>query len=344
MLTAIQWNAGTATGLALLLVVATKTADAAEPRTRTVDFSYQAVVRNIPANTNEVCVWIPCPSTDEHQQIERLEVVAPYPTVLATEREYGNRMLFLKTTGRIKTEIAIELKFRSIRREHRPLSRAEGTPPPLDAPRHVLARSLERDRLVPIDGMVRGLSTEITRSVQNDFDKARAIYNHATSSLTYDKTGTGWGRGDILYACDAKRGNCTDFHAVFVGFCRSQGIPARFQIGFSLPPDHSEGEIAGYHCWAEFYLPKSGWIPVDASEGAKHPERRDYFFGAHDEHRVQFSMGRDLRLSPLQRGEPLNYFIYPHVEVDGSAHTDVDKKFTFKDVKPAAGVKPAAEK
>jgi transglutaminase-like putative cysteine protease len=44
--------------------------------------------------------------------------------------------------------------------------------------------------------------------------------------MRYDKTGTGWGRGDVLYACDAKKGNCTDFHSLFIAMARSQGIPA----------------------------------------------------------------------------------------------------------------------
>ena len=35
-------------------------------------------------------------------------------------------------------------------------------------------------------------------------------------SMRYDKTGTGWGHGDVLYACDAKKGNCTDFHSLFI--------------------------------------------------------------------------------------------------------------------------------
>jgi len=52
---------------------------------------------------------------------------------------------------------------------------------------------------------------------------------------------------------------------------------------------------------AEFYVEPYGWIPVDASEAWKHPDKKDYFFGAHDDNRLQFTVGRDIRLDPPQQ-------------------------------------------
>jgi transglutaminase-like putative cysteine protease len=165
---------------------------------------------------------------------------------------------------------------------------------------------------------------------------ARAIYNHIVATVKYDKTGKGWGRGDIYYACDARRGNCTDFHAIFIGYARAMGIPARFAIGFPLPGDRGAGQIAGYHCWAEFYAQGIGWVPVDASEAAKNPGKREYFFGAHDENRVELSKGRDVVLTPRQQGEPLNYFVYPYAEVDGKEYTAIDTRYSYHDVADGA--------
>ncbi len=131
-------------------------------------------------------------------------------------------------------------------------------------------------------------------------------------------------------ACTAKRGNCTDFHSLFIGMMRAAAIPARFEIGFPLPADQHDGAVAGYHCWAQFYVEPYGWIPVDASEAWKHPEKKNYFFGAHDDNRLQFTVGRDIRLDPPQRGDPLNYFIYPYAELDGKPFA-VESKFSFQD-------------
>jgi hypothetical protein len=83
-----------------------------------------------------------------------------------------------------------------------------------------------------------------------------------------------------------------------------------------------------------------GWVPVDASEAAKDPSKREYFFGAHDENRVEFTRGRDLTLEPRQAGDLLNYFIYPYAEVDGRAHAGVEKSFAYRDLTPQSAYAP----
>jgi transglutaminase-like putative cysteine protease len=149
--------------------------------------------------------------------------------------------------------------------------------------------------------------------------------------MKYDKSGEGWGRGDSLWACDSRRGNCTDFHSVFISLMRAAGIPARFEIGFPIGEAVS-GEIPGYHCWAEFYLDGTGWVPVDISEAWKAPARHDYFFGTIDTNRLRFSTGRDVTLDPKQDGPPLNYFVYPYVEVDGKPFQGrLGRKITYAD-------------
>jgi transglutaminase-like putative cysteine protease len=198
-------------------------------------------------------------------------------------------------------------------------------------PRVELARFLEPDRLVPVTGVPAQLAEQETKGATTTLEKAKDIYEYVFRTMKYDKSGTGWGHGDTLWACDAKHGNCTDFHSVFISMARAEKIPARFQIGFPLPADKHSAEIPGYHCWAEFYLDSVGWVPVDISEAWKHQEKHDYFFGAHDVNRVQFTQGRDLKLAPAQEGPPLNYFVYPYVEIGGKEHPNVAIAFSFED-------------
>ena len=196
-----------------------------------------------------------------------------------------------------------------------------------------MTRFVEPDKLIPTDGVIQELAQKVTGNETGTVAKAHAAYEYLFTTMKYDKSGTGWGRGDAVWACDAKHGNCTDFHSPFIGMLRADKIPARFDIGFPLPEGKDQGDIPGYHCWAEFYSSNIGWIPVDISEAWKAKQKENYFFGSIDANRVQFSTGRDITLVPKQDGPPLNYFVYPYVEVDGKPYDKIDKSFSFVEKK-----------
>lgn len=300
---------------------------------RRFELTYRAVVEEVPKDAGEVRIWLPYPTDDEAQEVEVTEVSAPYPTRVETEPEYGNSILYLEVGEPDGEPIPVEIRARVHRNEKVRKDFGRGTGDGGEPPPEV-ARWLEPDALVPLDERIRGIAAEATEGAETDLEKAKAIYDHVLETMRYDKSGEGWGRGDIYWACDAKTGNCTDFHALFIGLNRAVGIPAKFAIGFPIPADRGQGEIGGYHCWAEFWLDGYGWVPVDTSEAWKDPDRRDYFFGAHDENRVEFTEGRDLVLSPRQAGDPLNFFVYPYAEVDGEPWGAVSQSFTYRDLAP----------
>jgi transglutaminase-like putative cysteine protease len=307
---------------------------ASSPRERKFEFEYVATIKDIPTGTKNVELWLPVAQDSPFQKITDMQIESPYPYKMRTA-EYGNKVLHISLNNPEQSSFTITMRFNATRKEHvqeRLLqTNFSATKEPRDPN---MARWLQPDRLVPIDGKIKQWAQEVVTAAgaKTDLEKVRAIYNHIVATVKYDKTGQGWGRGDIYYACDARRGNCTDFHAIFIGYCRALGIPARFAIGFPLPADRGAGQVSGYHCWAESYIKGIGWVPVDASEAAKNPSKREYFFGAHDENRVEFSMGRDLTLNPRQAGEPLNYFIYPYAEADGKPLATIDKHFAYRDL------------
>jgi transglutaminase-like putative cysteine protease len=294
----------------------------ADRRSRTFEMTYRATVRDIPEAAEALDLWLPLPQTDRNQTIHRISVDAPGTWTIGREPRFGNQSLHMRTNpprGPLSVLLTVEA------------TRAEngGASGPLSDEDRALY--LKPEPLVPLDGPVRELAEEATRGLASEGEKARAIYETVTGLMTYDKSGAGWGRGDALFACEARRGNCTDFHALIIGMARSIGIPARFAIGLPLPEARGSGEVPGYHCWAELYVEGRGWVPVDGSEAAKDPAKRDYFFGHHDENRLEFSRGRHLTLVPPQQGPPLNFFVYPYAEVDGKPHGAIDRAFTFAD-------------
>jgi transglutaminase-like putative cysteine protease len=317
--------------------------DAPSPASRSFEFKYAVRVQELPKDARRLRLWIPVPTTDGEQEISDLTIKSPVRYRMREEAEYHDHLAYLEVDPRRQPgPLEIELTFKAVRREHRAslADRAAG-PAAVRRPED-LSRSLAPDRLVPLDGLIARLASEQTKGLERPLDKARAIYDYVLSTMRYDKTGEGWGRGDVMYACNARKGNCTDFHALFIGMMRATGIPARFEIGFPLPRDKTSGEIGGYHCWAEFWVDDLGWVPVDASEGWKDPARRDYFFGAHDANRILFTRGRDIRLDPAQRGEPLNYLVYPYAELDGEPWAGVKASFSFTDLEPTRAAVPSA--
>lgn len=303
---------------------AAKQTDAPKSGGREFQLSYVVTLKNIPEGLRKLDIWVPVPKADAQQEIAGLEVRSPYPYSVYADPEYGNSLLKIEANGDFPESLRVELKVSVIRAA---FQKGDGASRTASRPADGLQRFLLPDRLVPIDGRIAEEARRVVKNEMAPLAKAKAIYDHVVKTMVYDKSGTGWGRGDALWACDSRAGNCTDFHSLFIGMARASGIPARFVMGFPIPEEKSEGEIPGYHCWAEFYVDGTGWIPVDASEAWKHPDQKEFFFGNLDENRVAFTLGRDISLDA--HVEPLNYLIYPFVLVDGRPHPEVRTSVRF---------------
>ena len=313
----------------LVLVLAVHCLASAQA-SRHFTFHYAFTVKDVPAG-EQVRIWFPAAHSDEYQQVRVVSAKGDLALRKTHESRFGNDIYFAEASKAKGGELHFEVVYDVVRHEHLTLGIARPRLENASLNKKDNVLYLSPDKLVPITGRPAELAAQVTAGKDSQLAKARAIYDYVFANMSYDKSGTGWGHGDVLYACNVKKGNCTDFHSLFIAMSRSQGIPARFEIGFPLPADKNSGEVAGYHCWAEFFDPQNGWIPVDISEAWKHPEKKDYFFGGHDANRIQLSMGRDLKLDPAQRGEPLNYFVYPYAEVAGKEYSSVSLEFSFTD-------------
>ena len=300
------------------------------PSARRVQLTYALRLRDLPPGAARVEAWIPLPREHAFQSLESYALLEDYPAEEVEDEEFGNRFLRLGLTSAARraggSPLPVTLEATVTRRVYSAWQR-NGAP---NRPPAGLARYLEPDRLVPTGGFIADEARRVVGESGEPLRKARRLYDHVVRTLSYDKSGEGWGRGDAAHACDVRTGNCTDFHSLFIAEARSVGVPARFVIGVPLPADESEGTIGGYHCWSEFWLDDRGWVPVDASEAHKRPELHELFFGGLDAHRVELTIGRDLDL-PGAAVRELNFVVYPHVEVDGALHEAVDTEFRFRE-------------
>ncbi len=320
-------------------------------RQRTFQFTYEVTIA--PAAGKKLEVWLPIPQSNEVQRITDLKIDTRLNYQIKRESVHGNRYLYILAEEGIPAPETVALTFTVNRSEH-------GTVPyeNVDAENYlgayrlvpvgsVFDRIIRENRLSPddmrhvydfvLDGMHYGKPVlkentdpyyaSLPQVIKEGVTKDDVVDLHDRSEI---ENGTyTYGKGNSLYACNIGVGNCTDYHSYFMSLTRTMIIPSRFHIGFLIPRD-SEGEIGGYHCWADFYTEGKGWTPVDISEADKHPEKTDYFFGTVCENRVEFSVGRDLTLENYDNGS-VNFFIYPVLEVEDEIYDAITTKFYFQD-------------
>jgi transglutaminase-like putative cysteine protease len=302
------------------------TGSARTTNTRRFQFTYQTTITGLKPGQN-ARIWLPVAPTNEEQTARIVSRRLPAEGKIGREPVYGNEILFVEAPADADGKIPLQVVYKVTRKE------VNGDKEGKTADdKELLQRFLEPDRLVPIAGKPLELLKD-KKLPKDQTDLARLLYDLVNHHMKYSKQGEGWGRGDAVWACDSRFGNCSDFHSLFISLARSQKIPAKFEMGFPLPLQPGSGTVGGYHCWAKFRPQGQGWIPVDISEANKDPKKADYYFGHLSPNRIAFSVGRDLNLVPRQDGPPLNFFIYPYVEVGGKPYPreKISNQFSYED-------------
>jgi transglutaminase-like putative cysteine protease len=316
-----------ATGLAAAVTLSGAAVVARKPAVRSFEATWVGTVLAPPSGAKRIEVWVPLPSDGPYQTVSDLKVDAPATVTMARDSA-GNRVahFVLDEPGLAGRDVEVRARYKVVRREAVSDALADRKAP--SDPAALLAPN----RLVPTTPRVKELSDRLAAGRRTPVEKALAFYDYLVDHGTYDKTTPGWGKGDSERFCDVKKGNCTDFHSAFMALARAQGIPVRFFIGFPVAPEKA-GTVPGYHCWAEFWT-GSEWVPVDASDAAKlrDPYKKAYLFGNLDPNRFEITTGRDLTLAPAQKDGPLNFFIYPYVEVDGKAYAETKIRLEYRDL------------
>jgi hypothetical protein len=270
--------------------------------TDTFEFRYRAM---LPTINGAAACWMPLASTDAFQTVTVRSIDGPVTPRTVTDTVHGNKLLYFELTP-AHSGAAIEVVYDVERREKSAY----------DGDRDQAQRYLQPERMVPADDAIRATAERVVAGHDTELMRARALYDHVIDEMRYKKFGEGWGKGDLMFACSTLYGNCTDYHAYFIGLARSVGIPARFAIGAAIPSERNDGGTDGYHCWAEFYA-DGKWFPVDISEADKYTALSMYYFGHHPANRFEFSHGRDLAPDPAPASGPINFLAYPLLEIDG---------------------------
>jgi transglutaminase-like putative cysteine protease len=66
-----------------------------------------------------------------------------------------------------------------------------------------------------------------------------------------------------------RQGTCRDFAVLMIEAVRALGFAARFVSGYVYDPSWREGRVGGgnTHAWVRVFLPGSGWVEFDPTNG-----------------------------------------------------------------------------
>jgi len=304
----LRYRAASILGSALLLAaLSSNAARAGEPDDHAYDLKWTVRVEHVRPGSGEAKVWIALPQELQEQRVSRLAITTRYGKRIVQDPTFHNKVALI-TVPKPPESFVIDLSAHVVR-----------SPVGL---RHAALTESQRDLYLRKEALV-SLSPRIHALADRIGGTNRDRYNYVLSTMEYDKVAPGWGHGDSERACDVHKGNCTDFHSLFMSLSRAKGVPTLFEMGYPTQPQGETAAAGGYHCWAWFYDDAArAWTPVDISEARKHPEKSEFFYGHLDADRITFSRGRDVKL-PGMRGGPLNYLpAGAYVEVDGAPLTE----------------------
>ena len=90
------------------------------------------------------------------------------------------------------------------------------------------------------------------------------------------------------YTLQAGHGDCGEQTMLLITLMRMNGIPARWQSGWTF----TQGDYEDIHDWAEIYLAPYGWLPVDVTYGRLDSDDASlkwFYLGGLDNFRIAFN-------------------------------------------------------
>jgi transglutaminase-like putative cysteine protease len=132
-----------------------------------------------------------------------------------------------------------------------------------------LLRSIERQHLDPtriVDDWARGFVNDrgTTDTVAMLADMAMRIRREFTYVARHEK-----GTQTPIETLNKRQGTCRDFAVLMIEAVRALGFAARFVSGYVYNPSRGEGLVGGgnTHAWVRIFLPGSGWVEFDPTNG-----------------------------------------------------------------------------
>lgn len=286
-------------------------------------------------------LWLPVPNvdTDWQKSLDNVFSSNGKTQMISSEDRYGARMLYAEFAENeaqpfVELTSHVQTQNRSVDWSQ-PQAAKEGS--------DTLALWTQATDLLPTDGIVRETALQAVQGARTDVEKAQRLYDWVVINTFREPKVQGCGEGDIQTMLETGNlsGKCADLNALFVGLCRSVGLPARDVYGVRLAPSAfgykqlggNPASLEGaQHCRAEVYLNDHGWVAMDPADVTKvmRQETPEWIksptnaliapvnkalFGAWEGNWMAYNMAHDVTL-PNATGPALGFLMYPAGETD----------------------------
>lgn len=146
--------------------------------------------------------------------------------------------------------------------------------------------------VVPNHPKITAVAETLSKDSKDVLDYARKAYVYVAENFKYLNPNTGLHPLEKILRDGGA--DCGNLSSIYVSLLRCKGIPARHLVG--VRPDGSA------HVWADFYLEKYGWIPVDVTN--RNSDLRGDYFGKKSGagQPVIVCIGVDLTVNSLKDG------------------------------------------
>jgi transglutaminase-like putative cysteine protease len=264
------------------------------PKKTRVTYTLSVKPGVIPAG-EVIRAWLPFPQTGGRQ--EQVRLVSSDPAQFVQSGATGPlSCVYLERPALEKEATKFKLVFEYT---------AKAFYQPIDAERVGAARATGLDQFLAeqpphlvFSEEIRKLSREIVGAETNTWVKARRIFQWIDEHIPWAGARE-YSTMDCLpsYALQSRHGDCGIQTMLFMTLCRLNGIPARWETGWTTGLDKN------MHDWCEIYLAPYGWVPADASYGLVRSdnEREKWFYlGGIDQHRLVVNTDHTQALYPAK--------------------------------------------
>ncbi|MBK1682633.1 transglutaminase-like domain-containing protein [Rhodoferax fermentans] len=306
-------------------------------------------------------LWLPMPSVNtDWQQSLGSSFSSNGKTQITSDGRYGAQMLYVEFAEN-EAKPVVELTSK-VRTQNRSVDWAH--PHAASEDQAALNYWTQPTHLLPTDGIVRQTALQAIRGARTDVEKAQKLYDWVVVNTFREPKVQGCGEGEIQTMLETGNlgGKCADLNALFVGLCRSVGLPARDVYGLRLAPSafgykqlggNSASLQGAQHCRAEVYLKQYGWVAMDPADVTKvmRQETPEWIkssnhalvapvnkalFGSWEGNWMAYNTAHDVTL-PHSTGPRLGFLMYPVAEnaagrLDSYAPDDFKYQISARDI------------